>query len=289
MRYETYGFSNSFTIGGLRITPVHLRREALQPVIAAHQHSNISYEIHYSQRGCGNVVIDGKTHPVEADTLYVTGPYIIHQQNCSESDPVIEYCLYLDCEIVNRTRAGALDIFPKTHFWMGQDGGRLFPLLEALMEENRAPSVDTAEMSEAILRQIIVTLSRIYRNDPQQQGARSSSLSDTKSALRPLIDDVFCYQCSNLTLSQLANMLNLSVRQTQRLLQESYGKTFSQKLTEAKMASAAHLLSTDKLSITEISERLGFSSIEYFSTQFHKFMHVSPREYRRSAIANREK
>ena len=58
---ETYEFSYRFELGALTVAPVHVRIERLPPVIAAHQHSNISYEIHYTRRGRGDVTIDALT------------------------------------------------------------------------------------------------------------------------------------------------------------------------------------------------------------------------------------
>ena len=75
--------------------------------------------------------------------------------------------------------------------------------------------------------------------------------------------------------------MNLSERQTQRLLQQNFGKTFSQKLTDARMAAAAQLLEGTDLSVTQIAERSGYSSIEHFSTAFRRRMGCSPREYRK--------
>ena len=83
-----------------------------------------------------------------------------------------------------------------------------------------------------------------------------------------------------LTLQELARLLNLSVRQTQRLLRENFGKTFSQKLTEARMAAAWQYLSNTTLSVTDIAGRVGFSSVEHFSSAFRRFMGCSPRQYR---------
>ena len=54
----------------------------------------------------------------------------------------------------------------------------------------------------------------------------------------PIIEDAFFYRYQTLTLTELAGLLNLSVRQTQRLLVSNFGKTFSQKLTDARMAAA---------------------------------------------------
>ena len=85
-----------------------------------------------------------------------------------------------------------------------------------------------------------------------------------------------------LTLEELAAILHLSVRQTQRLLQRNFGKTFSQKLNEARIAAAAQLLLNTGLSVTEIGERTGFSSIEHFSSSFRRFTGVSPTQYRKN-------
>ena len=79
---ENYKFSHSFAMGGLHVTPVHVRVEQHPPVIAAHRHSNTSYEIHYTQRGQGTVTIDGVTHDVLPGVLYVTGRGIEHAQHC---------------------------------------------------------------------------------------------------------------------------------------------------------------------------------------------------------------
>ena len=276
---ETYEFSHSFTLGALLISPVHVRIETLPPVIAAHRHSNTSYEIHYAARGRGTVTVDGHTRPVSAGTLYITGPGIEHAQVCPKDDPVVEYCLYLDCRRTARRRDDPFALFADTAFWMGQDEGRVSPLLERLLEENRHPQPDTREMSETLLRQIIIALTRLYRQRAPGPAA-SPAPALTRAGFMPIIEDAFFYRYRDLTLADLAGLLNLSTRQTQRLLRRHFGKTFSQKLTEARMASASQFLMTTDLSVTEISERLGFSSIEHFSAAFRQAMGCSPRQYR---------
>ena len=65
-------------------------------------------------------------------------------------------------------------------------------------------------------------------------------------------------------LEELAVKLGLGTRQTERLLQKHYGKTFLQKKTEARMSAAAILLTDSSRSITSVAEALGYSSIEHF-------------------------
>ena len=47
------------------------------------------------------------------------------------------------------------------------------------------------------------------------------------------------------------------------------------------MAAASQLLAGTDLSVTEIAERSGYSSIEHFSAAFHRRMGCSPRAYRK--------
>lgn len=277
---ETYEFSHSFAMGSLLISPVHVRIEVLPPVIAAHQHANTSYEIHYTAQGHGTVTINGQTYPVAADTLYITGPDVEHIQTSQRDDPIREYCLYLDCQRVWRGDNDPLALFADTPFWMGQDEGGVFPLMEQLIRENRCPQPDTAEMSETLLRQIIIVLTRLYRRRVSARTVPISAPALTRAGLMPVIEDAFFYRYRELTLDSLAALLNLSNRQTQRVLKQHFGKTFSQKLAEARLAAACQFLLTTQNSITDISARLGFSSIEHFSASFRQAMGCSPRKYR---------
>ena len=279
---ETYEYSQGFAIGSLRISPVHMRIERLPLVIASHRHSNVSYEIHYTAHGHGNVLVEGVTYPVEPGTLYVTGPGVLHAQRSDPADPVLEYCLYLHCQREEHHLPDPLDLFAATAFWMGRDTGEIAQLLTQLVKEGRQPQPDWWQMSETVLRQIVILLTRMYRRGAATPARSAPAPTVTRAGLMPILEDAFFYRHPSLTLDDLARLLNLSARQTQRLLLANFGKTFSQKLTEARMAAASQLLVTTDLSVTDISDRVGFSSIEHFSSAFRRFTGVSPRRYRQS-------
>lgn len=256
-----------------------MRIEKLRYQIPAHRHSQIGYEFHYTESGRGSVIIDGRTYAIEKGTFYVTGPGVVHAQFSSEENPIIEYCIYLECKQKGLSKKNPLKLFVDTTFWFGKDWEHLYYIMLQLIQENRNPGVDTELISEVLLKQFIIMATRLYRNNSNQKSA-SLSRMNTRVSLIPMIDDVFCYQFQDLTLSKLADMLNLSARQTQRLIKENFGKTFSQKLTEARMAAAEQMLLNSNLSITEISERLGYASIEYFSGVFRRLKHCSPSQFR---------
>lgn len=60
---------------------------------------------------------------------------------------------------------------------------------------------------------------------------------------------------------------------------EEYGITLLSYIDQLKIKEAKKLLQEQKLSITDIAEKLGFNSIHYFSRHFKKHTSMSPSEY----------
>ena len=123
---ETHEFTRSFEMDGLILSPTHVRIEQLSPIIAAHRHSNSSYEIHYTAHGRGRVLIGEAAYTVEPGTVYVTGPNVLHAQFSDALDPVVEYCLYLNCRSARRLPGLQRRAGRKTARWSGNRSNRGF-------------------------------------------------------------------------------------------------------------------------------------------------------------------
>lgn len=83
----------------------------------------------------------------------------------------------------------------------------------------------------------------------------------------------------SITLPKLAQMLGLSIRQTERTMKHDYGTTFTQKRTEARLNAALHLLSTTALPVNQISKQVGYSTLEQFCQAFKKQFNISATAY----------
>ncbi len=242
-------------MGDMLIEPIYLRLEQLRPVIAAHRHSHTSYEIHYAAQGTGRLYTDTGMYPIRKDTLFITGPDISHEQHSDTEDPILEYCLYLNCKRVGKKKetSSLTHTFLDTKFWIGTDSEHVFEAMNELADEKRNHSLGRQEMAEAILRRIIILLARTYQEKSLKETDEMQVrvLSDAKPY--PLVEDAFFYNHKTLCLSDLAEILHLSERQTQRFLQEHYGMTFTQKLTEARMSKAIYQLTNTNDTIEKIS------------------------------------
>lgn len=88
-----------------------------------------------------------------------------------------------------------------------------------------------------------------------------------------------------LSLADIASSIELSRERLSRLFHETLGITFSEYLTQVRLASARQLLSDGDAPITEVAFESGFQSLSQFNRNFAKYEGRSPREFRKSAHA----
>lgn len=272
-----------FIIENTQIHALNIVQERFARTIPAHSHGRGCYEIHYIPFGRGTLRTDGQYYDITPDTLFVTGPHVEHAQTPLPEDPMLEYCVYLKASPAPRhgktKTSPVMDLFLSTPFWIGRDTQGIHDLMRQLFQELEHRYLGYQTQVELLLSQLLVAMVLNYE---QHQISRTAfarnNLSDSKSVI---IDEYFLYEYQSLSLEALSHRLNLSPRQTQRLLTQHYGKNFQQKKAEARMSAAAILLSDHSRSIASIAEDLGYSSAEHFSSAFRNYYGTSPREYRK--------
>nr|WP_302594546.1 helix-turn-helix domain-containing protein [uncultured Acetatifactor sp.] len=88
------------------------------------------------------------------------------------------------------------------------------------------------------------------------------------------------YYHENITLRDVAKMVNLNPNYISQLFKKSAGTTFSHYLTNLRITNAKKLLTTTDISINEISLKTGFNDYFYFLKTFKKYTGHTPSEYR---------
>lgn len=255
--------------------------------IPAHAHGRGCYEIHYIRHGSGTVVIDGVPRRVGQNTLYTTGPSILHEQIPDPSDPMVESCIYLRVfpDFEKMERASFLTPFLEQAFWMGQDTQQVLPLFDTIFQELEQKKPGYRPLLSALFQQLIVCIARNYLEPEAYQPVPENGFEDASgdSSLSLIVEEAFLYEYRTITLERLARRIHLSPRQTERLIRQYYNSTFSKKRTEARIGAASVLLKTTELPVGEIAEMTGYSSSEHFSYAFKTYTGMSAREFRRKS------
>lgn len=107
-------------------------------------------------------------------------------------------------------------------------------------------------------------------------GFLCGEIFDLPAPMIPLRDPAFIIHerlanqyATDLSLSDLAEELGLSKKQTERMIVKHTGNTFRTELTRRRMEAARHLIETEDVSLAEASERVGYKSYSGFWKAFH--------------------
>lgn len=115
------------------------------------------------------------------------------------------------------------------------------------------------------------------------------SESDRKVALsRQRTDQMIAYlqkHCEEKFSSvDIETYMGLSYKHLNDVFKKETGMTLQKYHCQMRMERAARLLQQTDLTVTQISERLGFDEVFYFSNVFKKQMKLSPMSYRKKCV-----
>ncbi len=87
------------------------------------------------------------------------------------------------------------------------------------------------------------------------------------------------YADSNLNLSEVASLAGLNESYFSARFKKEYGMNFSEYLKNVRMNHAKQLMETTNLKIYEISQAVGYRSVEHFTRVFKSCVGVTPKQY----------
>ena len=137
------------------------------------------------------------------------------------------------------------------------------------------------EHLKALCAELVLLLGSVAKDDAEDSPRISYEGTETRKD-RYIMDYFFNHNYQgNSDMEVLAKELNMSVRQTGRILQQTYGKGFREKMNECRLAVAVDLLRNTAKSMAEISEILGYSDPANFSSFVKRQTGKSPAQIRK--------
>jgi AraC-like DNA-binding protein len=83
-----------------------------------------------------------------------------------------------------------------------------------------------------------------------------------------------------ISLEEIAKIVNMSVVSFSRFIKKSTGKTFIDSFNDIRLGHASRLLMDTRLSIAEVSYKCGYNNLSYFNRIFKKKHSYTPKEFR---------
>ena len=207
-------------------------------------HNHIYPELHFIEQGHCDIYVDNTCiHATPGDVLAIP-PTVYH--NYTNASPDLRHCAF-QC-----TRP--LTVYQQIHL----STRMLSEILDAITQYRR-----TGQRIRLI--GYLTLLCSYFMDDLPQPIAQ---IEDREL----LIYEFFSKQYNKeISLSDLADLLNLSKKQAERMVEKYTGLSFRAEITHQRMQAARQLMKNPALSLSEIAARVGYRSYSGFWKAFRSF------------------
>jgi len=250
--------------------------ESRLPSNPVHRHS--FFEICYVMDGIGEYTDDGSRFPISAGVHLCSRPGKTHQILTEEGLFLLHVGFELDRA---RSQPFVLRQFDEMGLhgspWIKEETpGPTALLWQSLLVHDRAGGALSEPAFQLAVRALLFSFPALF-NPPQSPPAPKRRVSN-------LLAQAKLFVCDNiaepLSLSGVARYLNVSERHLSRLFNDGIHESFTGFVRGERVRQAEELLKDGELPIKEIAERVGFSSVHYFTRSFAKEKGMPPGSYR---------
>lgn len=236
----------------------------------SHTHNHL--ELFYIVGGKGQFLIQDQLYPVNANNLVIINPNIPHTEVSLNAQPM-EY-IVLGIEGIaletGQKENGQFSILD--HFESVEISGCLRNILREMEQKNTGYEDVCQAYMEILIIRLMRSTALAVPTEP-----RTASGNRQCAAVRQYIDLHFK---EALTLEQLAEEAHMNKYYLSHSFKKEYGVSPINYMISRRIDESKYLLAETDLSLSQIAQLLGFSSLSYFSQVFRRTQGASPMELR---------
>ena len=237
-------------------------------------HTHNHMELFFIVGGKGQFLIEDKLYPVGVNQLVIINPNVVHTEVSLNAQPLEYIVLGIEgIQLDNRnTSDSQFNILH--HYESVEISGCLRNILREMEQKNPGYEDVCQAYMEILIIRLMRTTSLAVPAEPQ-----SISTNRQCAAVRRYIDLHFK---EPLTLEQLAEECHMNKFYLSHAFKKEYGISPINYMIGKRIEESKYLLAETDLSMSQIAQLLGFSSLSYFSQVFHRTQAISPKEYRQN-------
>ena len=244
------------------------------------RHQHTFWEVCYVLEGEGGYVVDGCYYPLRRHTLFLTPPHTVHQIKSTKG----LHLIYVALEFQNNSIDHSVKTFSFREWVCYLENENEYSYMWKslmLMASNEQTSIQLVHQMSILLLQTI--FQAFFQPTPFDKKRE-------KTPIPPIVHQAILYIRDNidqsLKLHEVADYLHISERHLSRLFKESIQETFSDYVRTQKVQYSSNLLKTTTMSVKDIAQAAGFTSVHYFTRVFTQLMNIAPGQFRAMYTSN---
>lgn len=234
-------------------------------------HCHDFFQIVYVVEGKGDIYIGERKYLLESNGICVIPPGVKHCFNAQSKMTTIEVKFYIKHNEFGERIMGCSPMFKLN------DDSLLF-LLKSAVKEYNSKKIYKVQMLSAIIYQALI---KIIRNDMAIEIAVSSPEKDHR--IQKIEKYINKHLFEKITLSDLAKEIYMNPDSLIDFYKRHFNITPMKHINKMRIIRAKDFLLHSELSITQIADNCGYSSVHHFSKRFKEEMGISPEQFRKKA------
>ncbi|MBO4558785.1 MAG: helix-turn-helix transcriptional regulator [Lachnospiraceae bacterium] len=249
----------------------------------SYEHAHEYYEFFYLKAGSCRYKTKDRLYQLEAGNMFIVHPGDRHSTSYQGKVPCERIVVYFKRELLDE---GWWNSHAETDSFMCSSCKLSFSIkgkaviertLRAMLSENNMPDGYTSEILILYMKQLLIDLVR--RGTVMNDYVRSNDSfgRDIEAVIRYISENY----SKPITLEEAASSINLAPTYFSRKFKSVTGSTFREFVIGIRIRQATQMLLTTDDSVTEISQKCGFNSGNYFKDCFRRTVGQSPTQFRK--------
>lgn len=234
------------------------------------------FELTYVDTGTLHTEVDGVSYRLGEKELIIYGPGQFHAQH-TDNETASYVTIMFNMENIspdlpeNWYSVLINQVFPYNK--------KIYTLIKALVQESSTSAPYTASLMHCLLTETIIRLLQGVYTTPAAQPSSVVRQNYQEELFDRVLEYVHSKLYEPLTVADICQQFSLSRSTLQLLFKNAVNQSPKKYISDMKLEKSCQMLRENKYTISEISLKLGYSSIHYFSNAFNQKYHISPSEY----------
>ena len=248
------------------------------------------YELLFVEEGVYSIMVDGELFELRAGECILHPPLAFHIGESGRSDEAVIRIISFESDSPELSKisrramkasAAARELFLRAN----EIGLRsfFFPGTEDGMRGMKLISGVNPYSLQRMKKSLELALVELISGEDCMGSQLSNSENFKKERGTALSEFLRMNISRSLTLGEISDAMAVSVSTLKKISTEAFGVSPISYFITLKISAAKRMIRESGLTFTEISERLGFTSVHYFSRLFKKETGMTPTEYARGA------
>ena len=237
------------------------------------------FELTYVDTGSLITEVDGTTYTLKEKEMIIYGPGQFHNQRTGPDQTASYVTILFTMKNISPNLPGNwYDVLINRVFPYNK---KIYTLIKTIVQESTTGIAYMDSLMHCLLTETIIRLLQGTYVAPSPQPTSIIRQNYQEELFERILGYVEANICEPLTIAEICQHFSLSRSSLQILFKNAVNQSPKKFISDMKLEKSCQMLRENKYTISEISLKLGYSSIHYFSNAFNQKYHMSPSEYAR--------